>query len=280
MATRQCLSYTDFLGTSALKFKDITNSAYTDHLCVYALSASRVLSVDNIDIANSAISAITASPLTSLDWTTLKNTCKFDFVSANSAEYMCYKFKLPNLITESDDEPDSPYSYEELFDETVLDHMDSSTAMMYSFIYEAYTQMTPSSISGTDKTSQDLLLNNFKTTNNLGSDKEFNRSDYYKFFVPETDVVHDRSLIELNDDTLASVGNTSHATFNCILYCINPDFDAAVSAKQNNMPKGFANSRYTGRVIPISLCTYTRDISLAGNNIQFEPNLNGIMTVE
>lgn len=280
MATKQCLSYTDFLGTSALKFKNKTGKAYTDYICVYALSASRAKSVENVDIATSAISAITATPLTSFNWNTVKNTCNFEFVKSNEDEYMCYKFKVSDITTESDDEPDVPYSYEELFNETVMKHMSESTAMQFKYINEAYTNMTPTSIAGTTKTSKDLLQNNFKTTNNLESDKEFRRSDYYKFFVPETDIIHNRSVLELNDDDLASVGNTLHASFNCLLYCINPDFSQLSADGQNNMPRGFVSCSNIGRAIPISLCTYTHDIILAGNNVTFEPNLNGIVTVE
>lgn len=278
MATKQCLSYTDFLGNSALQFKTDSGSAYTDHICVYALSAIREISFDNTDIANSAISAITATPITALDWATILAEGKFKFVKSSSAEYMCYKFKMSDITTESDVEPDVPYSYEELFNENVLTHMQSSTGMQYKYIYQAYTDMTPTAISGSTKNSQQLLLNNFKTTNNLESDKEFVRSDYYKFFVPETDVVHSRSMLELNDDTLASVGNTSHESFNCLLYCINPDFDPS-TADTNGLPKGFANGTIMNAV-PISVCTYSKDIILAGTNVQFEPNLNGIVTVE
>lgn len=278
MATKQCLSYVDFLGNSALQFKTDSGSAYTDHICVYALSAVREISFDNTDIANSAISAITAAPITALNWSTLLVEGKFKFVKSSSAEYMCYKFKMSDITTESDVEPDVPYSYEELFNDNVLNNMQSSTGMQYKYIYSAYNTMLPSAVAGTTKTTQDLLLNNFKTTNNLASDKDFVRSDYYKFFVPETDVIHSRSMLELNDDTLASVGNTSHESFNCLLYCVNPDFDPA-TANTNGLPKGFANGTIINAV-PISLCTYTKDISLAGNNVIFEPNLNGIATVE
>lgn len=278
MATKQCLSYVDFLGNSALQFKTDTGSAYTDYICVYALSAVREISIDNTDIANSAISAITAVPITALNWNTLLSEGKFKFVKSSSEEYMCYKFKMSDIATESDVEPDVPYSYEELFNDSVLNNMQSSTGMQYKYIYSAYNTMTPSPVAGTTKTTQDLLLNNFKTTNNLESDKDFVRSDYYKFFVPETNVIHSRSMLELNDDTLASVGNTSHESFNCLLYCINPDFDPA-TAGTNGLPKGFVNGTIMNAV-PISLCTYTKDIILAGKNVRFEPNLNGIATVE
>ena len=278
MATTQCLSYTDFLGSSALKFKTKKGSAYTDHICVYALSAIRTVTYGDTSIANSAISAITATPLDELSWSTLTAEHKFKFVRSNSAEYMCYKFKLSDVTTESDDEPDIPYSYEELFNETVLNNMYSSTAMQYKYIYSAYQTSQTDVVPHMGKTVKELLSNNFKTTNNLASDKDFVRSDYYKFFVPETDVIHNRSMLELNDDSLASVGNTSHEAFNCLLYCVNSEFDSSTAAAVNGMPKGFSNT--TDKVIPISLCTFSKDIILAGNNVQFEPNLNGIVTVE
>jgi hypothetical protein len=46
----------------------------------------------------------------------------------------------------------------------------------------------------------------------------------------------------------------------------------------NGVPKGFYDTNF--EVVPISVCTYSKDIILAGNNVQFEPNLNGIVTVE
>lgn len=276
MATKQCLSYIDFLGSSALKFKQNTGIAYTNHICVYALSASRIATYDDANIADSAISAITATPLDTLDWTTLIKEDTFKFVKSTPEKFMCYKFKLSDITTESDTEPDIPYSYEELFDENVLKHMYSSTGMQYKYIYSAYNTMVPSSIASATKTTQELLLNNFKTTNNLVSDKEFVRSDYYKFFVPETNVVHDRSMLELNDDILASVGNSVHESFNCLLYCVNPNFDDAYTSAA--LPSGFSGTDFNA--VPISICTYSKDIILAGNNVRFEPNLNGIVTVE
>ena len=281
MATKQCVSYTDFLGNSALNFKTKAKNPYTRYICVYALSAYRTPSIESTDIDNIAISDITAKPLSELDWQTMINMGYFKFVSANYAEFMCYKFKMSDITTESDSEPDVPYSYEEFFNDNVLNHMSASTAMQYKHIYEEYTNSTPQTLIGTTKTSKDLLINNFKTTNNLVSDTEFARSDYYKFFIPETDIVHDKSVLELNDGDLASVSNSAHASFNCLLYCINPDFDASIEAgTDGKLPKGFVNCPYIDAAIPISICTYTKDISLAGNNVQFEPNLNGIVTVE
>lgn len=279
MATKQCLAYTDFLGQSAKLFKDTTHSAYTDHICVYALSAARTVSYGESTIDNSAISAITATPLSRFDWSECLDN-KLKFVKSSSEEFMCYKFKLSDITTESDTEPDVPYSYEELFNENVLKHMYSSTAMQYKYIYSAYENSQTTDVPHMGKTVKEMLTNNFKTTNNLASDKEFVRSDYYKFFVPETDVVHSRSMLELNDDALASVGNTSHETFNCLLYCINPDFDPdSRYVEHDGIPNGFTNGTHFN-AIPISLCTYSKDIILAGNNVQFEPNLNGIMMVE
>lgn len=283
MATRQCLSYTDFLGISALQFKTKSHSAYTDHICVYALSANRTASYDDIDIDNNTISAVTATPLTSLNWQTLINEGKFKFVKANSAEFMCYKFKQSDITTESDNEPDLPYSYEELFNQNVLNNISASTKMQYKYIYSEYQNSTsqPVPASYNFANTKDMMLNNFYVTNNMQTTADFNRADYYKFFVPETDIVHNRSCLELTDDSLAAIGNNLHESFNCLLYCVNPNFDAATAAGTNNhtLPKGFTNGTYINAV-PISLCTYSQDIILAGNNILFEPNLNGIVTVE
>ncbi len=279
MATKQCLSYIDFLGASACNFTSRFGKNYTNYICVYALSAKRSSEYQH-DLDETVIHDLTAQPLTSFNWNNITNRIKF--AVADSDNYMCYKFKLSNVNTESDDEPDAPYSYEELFNECVLDNMYSSTAMQYKHIYSAYSEMTPTPIAGMGKTTQELALNNFKTTNNLASDKDFVRSDYYKFFVPETDVIHNRSMLELSDGELASVSNRSHDVFNCLLYCINPCYDNKIryDVSHNRInPSGF-NSRDAFQAVPISICTYSQDVSLAGNNIQFEPNLNGIVTVE
>ena len=281
MATKQCLSYTDFLGISALNFKTKSSSAYTDHICVYALSASRTLNYDPVDIDNAVISAVTATPLTGLNWQTFLNSGKFKFVKSNSAEFMCYRFKQSDITTESDNEPDLPYSYEELFNQNVLQNINASTKMQYKYIYDEYTRGESKNIPSMQTNTKNLLLNNFYVTNNMQTTADFNRSDYYKFFVPETDIVHNRSCLELNDDNLAAIGNSAHESFNCLLYCINPDFNATTAAAgSNTLPKGFTNCRYIKAAVPISLCTYSQDIILAGNNVLFEPNLNGIVTVE
>lgn len=279
MATKQCIAYTDFLGNAALNFKTNSHSAYIDHICVYALSASRTATYDTTDIANSVISDITATSLIDLNWQTLINSGKFKFVKSNSDEFMCYKFKQSDITTESDDEPDLPYSYEELFNHNVLQHISASTKMQYKYVYSAYNNTQPEFIPSVGKTTKDLMLNNFYVTNNMQTTADFARADYYKFFVPETDIVHNRSCLELNDDNLASISNSAHESFNCLLYCVNPDFDAT-TVGYDNLPKGFINCSYINAAVPISVCTYSQDIILAGNNILFEPNLNGIVTVE
>lgn len=281
MATKQCLAYTDFLGSSALKFKQKSHDAYINHICVYALSANRELAFTETDIANSAISGITATSLTALNWQDLIDTHNFTFVKSTVDDFMCYKFKQSDVTTESDDEPDLPYSYEELFNTNVLENLSASTKMQYKYIYSAYQNSTPESVPASYDfaNTKDMLLNNFYATNNMQTTADFARADYYKFFVPETDVVHNRSSLELTDENLASVGNNLHASFNCLLYCVNPDFDASVEASTNGLPKGFSDGSYFN-AIPISLCTFSQDIMLAGNNVLFEPNLNGIVTVE
>jgi hypothetical protein len=64
------------------------------------------------------------------------------------------------------------------------------------------------------------------------------------------------------------------------MYCVNPIFDKRVSEAtfDGKMPKGFRLG--TPFAIPVSICTYSQDIILAGNNVVFEPNLNGIVTVQ
>lgn len=278
--TTLCKSYVDFLNLSALHYSTMYDRAYTNDICVYAISAKRDTD-DNTKIDKYVLREITGTRYEDTRWSQpwpISWDDDIKFVKSSSAEFMCYKFKLSDVTTESDTEPDVPYSYEELFNENVLKHMYSSTGMQYKYIYSAYDTSTSQYVSRIGKYTRDLMLNNFKTTNNLVSDKDFVRSDYYKFFVPETDVVHSRSMLELNDDALASVGNTTHESFNCLLYCVNPNFDSHLSAGTDDVPKGLLNTDF--KAIPVSLCTYSKDIILAGNNIQFEPNLNGIVTVE
>lgn len=276
MSTNICKSYVDFLSVSSRQYFEMFKHSYTDDICVYALSAKRS-DEDPTKIADIPLNTITATRFEQYTWP-VSWGLQMKFAKASSAEFMCYKFKLSDITTESDTEPDVPYSYEELFNENVLKHMYSSTGMQYKYIYSAYDNSTSQYVSQIDKYTKDLMLNNFKTTNNLASDEDFVRSDYYKFFVPETDVVHSRSILELNDDALASVGNATHESFNCLLYCINPNFDSYVSAGTDGVPHGFLTTDF--KAIPVSLCTYSKDIILAGNNVQFEPNLNGIVTVE
>ena len=265
-------SYIDFLGTSALQYSAKFDRPYRNDICVYALSGIRDTR-DSTKINSNSISKIVDRRLNQIDWT----DCDFNFAKSTSASYMCYHFKTSDITTESDTEPDTPYSYEELFNTCVLNNMYNSTAMQYKYIYSAYNTMQDEYIQPLHKYTDALLLNNFKVTNNLASDREFVRSDYYKFFVSETDVIHSRSVLELTDDTNASVSNRTHASFNCLLYCINPYFDEKIY-EDETIPRGFTDTDYN--VIPISLCTFSDDIILAGNNIVFEPNLNGIVTVE
>ena len=275
--TKLCLTYTDFLGASALEYSASFGHSYKDDVCVYALSAALSANTATNEYSCLAIDKLTSAHLADFRWSTIFDTHQLKFVMSTSANYMCYQFKMSDITTESDNEPDVPYSYEEFFNDNVLNHMSASTAMQYKYIYEEYTNSTPQSVSGTTKTSKDLLINNFKTTNNLASDTEFVRSDYYKFFIPETDIVHNKSVLELNDGDLASVGNSAHASFNCLLFCVNKNY---TSEKQSyNVPVGFTD--YVDyKAIPISICVFSKDVSLAGNNVQFEPNLNGIVTVE
>lgn len=285
MAVSSCLAFTDFLGLSANR--QLANDIdYKDCICVYALSASRQ---NDTEVATSAIRNICIDKLVDLDWNSLiysDSAKKFEFVKSDSAHYMCYKFSLSDIITDSDTEPDVPYSYEELFNQCVLNHMSASDKMQYGYIYSAYktspeVNVTYSSFSSSEVVNSNtnkLMMNDFYNSNSLASTADFRRSDYYKFYVPETDIVHDISVLELNDGDLASVSNSAHASFNTLLYCINPNFNNNVS-EDKSYPSGFGDAETGFNAVPISICTFSQDIMLAGQNVLFEPNLNGIVSV-
>ena len=269
--TKQCIAYLDFLGNDAAQYLRSNGHAYKQDVCVYAVSASLTANNDNVR-ACQAIDYLTGTSLSKFNWNEIYNSNQFSFVKSNDTDFMCYHFQLPDITTESDSEPDVPYSYEEMFNTCVLKNIDKSTAMQYKYIYNAYANMPTQQ--------KAIAMQTFSSTNNLASTAEFVRSDYYKLFVPETDIIHDRSLLELNDNGLASVGNYSHSPFNCLMYCVNPIFDKRVSEATfgGKMPKGFTSA--IPFAIPVSICTYSQDIILAGNNVLFEPNLNGIVTVQ
>lgn len=267
MPTKQCNSYIDFLGLSATQFYSKFGK-YIDHVCVYAMSATN-------SQTNTAVNTIASADLAKVDnqfWSSVI-AGNLKFAKSTSNTYMCYKFNLTQVTTESDNEPEAPYSYEEFLNENVLQNMNASTAMQYKNIWKAYTENDI-----TDADIKNEMSATFCSTNNVSDTSAFKRTDYYKFFVPETDIIHNRSLLELNDDSLASVSNSAHDSFNCLMYCINPNFDNRIDEGENNLPKGFSDSTFIA--VPISLCTYSLDITLAGNNTVFEPNLNGIVTAE
>lgn len=293
MAVSSCLAFTDFLGLSANNWLD-RHSDYKDCVCVYALSSKR--SSDSA-VSDESISDTCEARLTEFNWRNVQGTgsaTRYEFVKSDSAHYMCYKFSLSDITTDSDTEPDVPYSYEELFNQCVLNHMSASDKMQYGYIYSVYDN-SPTGVSATynsfsrvmtTSATRDLMLNDFYNSNSLVSTADFKRSDYYKFYVPETDIVHDTSVLELNDGDLASVSNSAHASFNTLLYCINPNFNSsALSADSEGelydraFPSGFGDAETNFNAVPISICTFSQDIMLAGNNVLFEPNLNGIVSV-
>lgn len=284
-----CLGFIDFLGVSAKSIADETGLDYRKHVCVYALSAKRN---EDSDIKDVFLTNLCQDKTIDLDASI--NDYGLRFVKSDSAHYMCYKFSLSDIITDSDTESDVPYSYEELFNQCVLNHVSASDKMQYNYIYSAYdnspeVMVTYRSFAGptTAEFTRDLMLNDFYNSNSLASTADFRRSDYYKFYVPETDIVHDTSILELNDGDLASVSNLAHASFNTLLYCINPNFNSsALSADKNDklhdraFPSGFGDAKSISfNAVPISICTFSQDIMLAGNNVLFEPNLNGIISV-
>ncbi len=266
MATVYCKSYTDFIGLSAVKYKqELFNHKYIDDICVYSVSAN----MQNIDKVSAYLHE---TCLTAFTWLNSDVSSNIKFAKSDDNTFMCYKFQLSDITTDSDTENDIPYSYQEMFNQSVLLHMSASKSMQYSYIWNAYTTNSAA------QSAKNEMSAIFCNTNNVASSAEFSREDYYKFFVPETDIVHDHSTIELHDDGLASVSNSAHDSFNCLLFCVNPNYNADRASASNNMPYGFTNSQF--RTVPISLCTYSQDIILAGNNVVFEPNLNGIVTVQ
>ena len=285
-----CLGFIDFLGLSAKTLADEYALDYRDCICVYALSANR--GVDSV-VKDEFLKKLCTDRTIDLDASI--NDYGLKFVKSDSANYMCYKFSLSDIATDSDTEPDVPYSYEELFNQCVLDHVSSSNRMQYGYVHSAYDNspstvyVTFSSFDGTIVTSstKDLMLNDFYNSNSLVSTADFKRSDYYRFYVPETEIVHDTSVLELNDGELASVSNSAHAAFNTLLYCINPSFDSsALSANEDGelkdraFPIGFGDAQSSSfNAVPVSICIFSQDIMLAGQNILFEPNLNGIVSV-
>lgn len=273
-----CLAYADFLGMSAQQWLNTVD--YKQHVCVYAISANRVNGVIN----DTALNELCTAKLVKLDYSRISN---LSFVKSDSAHYMCYKFSLSDIATDSDTEPDVPYSYEELFNQCVLQQMSASDKMQYSYIYDAYDKspsgviVTYSSFSDqvVSNTTKNLMLNDFYNSNSLASTADFSRSDYYKFYVPETNIIHDTAIFELNDGDLASVSNSAHASFNTLLYCVNPSFDPSV-LEDTNCPSGFGDAPFSSfNAVPISICTFSQDIILVGQNTVFEPNLNGIVSV-
>ena len=277
---KYCLAYTDFLGASALSYSENFGHSYRDDICVYAISAALTEDDKTHTYSNDILDYLSKVSLSNLSWDLVTQSNQIKFAVSNSANFMSYNFKLSDITTESDTESDIPYSYEELFNECVLANMDSSTGMQYKDIYVSYNSMPNEEVSHAympGVTTKQLALNNFYTSNNLASSADFVRSDYYKFFVPETDIIHNRSMLELNDDALASIGNQSHDSFNCLMFCVNKNYNEQIQ-EHSTIPAGFTNSNY--KVIPISICIFSKDIILAGNNVKFEPNLNGVVTVE
>lgn len=283
------LGFIDFLGLSANALVDISALNYKQHICVYALSSTRSTDGNIIDPFLDNICKVDT-----IDLDAFINNYGSKFVKSDSAHYMCYKFSLSDVTTDSDTEPDVPYSYEELFNQCVLNHMSASDRMQYGYVHSAYDNSPDVSVTFTSfdgrvvtSSTKNIMLNDFYNSNSLASISDFKRSDYYKFYVPETEIVHDTSVLELNDDEMASVGNSAHASFNTLLYCINPNFDpSALSAdKQGDLydrafPIGFGDSAPSSfNAVPISICTFSQDIMLAGQNVLFEPNLNGIVSV-
>lgn len=268
--TAVCEAYINFLGLSAFAYPSVYDKTYMDDICVYALSANRqAADVNPITACNRVIT----TKLNDLSWRTYTAFGDFTFAKSNSAEFMCYKFKQHSVTTDSETEPEAPYSYEEFLNQPVLQHVDKSTSMQYSYIWSAYSN---AEITGAHRVEIEKLLNNsFYRSTNLNSIVNFDRADYYRLFVPETDIIHDTSILQLDDDAAATTDNACYDSFNTLLYCINPKFDKKYE-NVNDLPAGFN----TNEVIPISVCSFTEDIVLAGKYIQFEPNLNGIVSVK
>ena len=152
--TKLCLTYTDFLGASALEYSASFGHSYKDDVCVYALSAALSANTATNEYSCLAIDKLTSAHLADFRWSTIFDANQLKFAMSNSANYMCYQFKMSDITTESDNEPDVPYSYEEFFNDNVLNHMSASTAMQYKHIYEEYINSTPQTVIGTTKTTK------------------------------------------------------------------------------------------------------------------------------
>lgn len=189
---------------------------------------------------------------------------------------MCKRFDIADVYTESDNEADNPLCYEEIFNVPVSAMLTASPS--YSAVWNVYSNTNGTFTKAVtnikkDTTFKDYLRQNFLMSNNVIGYSSFNRSDYYRFDIAVDDVVHNRSVLSMQD-MINDMPNTMHSPFNCILYCVNSAFDNTTSKATNGVPAGM------DKAIPICMSCNTDVMILAGSAVTIEPALNGIITVE
>lgn len=194
----------------------------------------------------------------------------------NATTYMCKKFDIPSVYTESDNEEDAPTCYEQLFNTPVSARLNYSPT--YSSVWDVYKNVEGSFSNNVTNISNGTsyatyLQQNFLLANNVEGLNDFNRSDYYRFDIAVDDIVHNRSVLAVQD-MINDIPNTMHAPFNCILFCVNSAFNAATSNASNGTPAGMNNA------VPICMSCNTETMMLVGSAITIEPSINGIITVE
>lgn len=281
-------AFVDFLGTHALAYKQSHQHSYLNDICAYAIyikDKSNNTTTDLDKAKNAFLRNFQNVRLGSegqTNWLTLLDDTEYsiEFAKTTDAQYLCYRFKQPLISTDSLTESDSPLSYEELFNTPVSENMTNTTSnMQYSWMWEVCQNFPPVSAANGDilidsnYMTQRFFLSNKATANTKNN--LFSREDYNKFFVNETMIVHDRSAMTFEDIAM-SVGNLTHDRFNAILFVVNPVFEDIVDSA-DGYPRGMQSITYA---VPLMCRIFDTDAILAGNNAVFEPNLNGIVTLE
>jgi len=257
-------TFIDFLGFSAATYTGHDGGSYNEDLCVYLLSAAdpsatiaKVAETD--DFTNLSEASLTAK-----------------YVLSDDYHYMCKRFDQANVDTDSDTESDNPVSYDELFNVPVSARMSSS--LMYGKMWDACNEATgefSKSVGAIAKNQKfsTYLKERFLMTNHAAGLTEYASEDYYKFGIDSTSIKHNRSYLAIDDQT-KSIYNASYAPFNCMLFCINKNFDSTTANREDNSPKGMKNA------IPVCMSCLDGTHIIAAENIELEPNLNGIVTTE
>lgn len=255
-------TFIDFLGFSAKEYENHLNQkdAYQSDLCVYLLSA---------DNPSATLSKV-ASSTDFTDLTEASLTAKYVF--SNNSNYMCHRFDAAKILTDSDSEFDTPTCYEQLFDVPVSSNLLKSS--MYGSLWAACSEATGSFGSSSpvlpNKSYSAYLQERFLISNNTNGLSSYAATDYYKYGISTDLIVHNRSYLAITD-LIKSIHNGSHSPFNCMLFCINKNFDTATAASG---PAGMNNA------IPVCMSCLDGTNIVAGQQVELEPNLNGIVTTE